>query len=115
MKPIVISGKGERPVLQPHEIICVEAANKYSCVRVNDPSDKEKGYRYYPVCSNLKKFQPLLRSKIFQQVHRSYIVNINYICGLGTRSLTLRGKVKKIVPLSKQFRAQLLAKLALIK
>jgi DNA-binding LytR/AlgR family response regulator len=115
MKPLVISGKGPKPVLQPEDIICIKADSRYCDVCVKDANNKQKGYKEIFTCTHLKRFEMLLRGPSFQRVSKSFIVNIKFIDEIDTGSLKLKYDMKQTIPLGRQYRTQLMRKLAVVK
>jgi two-component system LytT family response regulator len=88
------------------EIIYLEAINSYTNVVT--------GNRKFISSYNLQKFKLILDHHIFSQVHRSYIINLNYIRRYEhTGMLIMNNNVE--IPVSKNFKDDLLSHFSRVK
>lgn len=85
------------------DILYLEADRNYCQVFTKDKN--------YLLVNTLKNMEEKLPTKSFQRVHRSYIVNLNEINEFNHNNITIGNK---ILPLSKELRPELLAKLQTI-
>ncbi len=69
------------------------------------------GEKSYLLVNTLKNMEEKLPADTFQRIHRSFIVNINQVDEFNHGSLTIGSK---ILPLSKEMRAELMARLKLV-
>jgi len=95
---VVQSGNGER-LLDYADVECLEASRNYVSVFAND--------REYLLRETLSRLESRLEERGFLRVHRSYLVNRDWIAGVeagdhGTQDLVLRSGRK--VPLSRSRR-----------
>jgi DNA-binding LytR/AlgR family response regulator len=65
----------------------------------------------YLLVNTLKNMEDKLPTEIFQRIHRSYIVNIKHVNEVAQNHITVEGK---ILPLSKELRPELMARLRLV-
>ncbi|WP_435355959.1 LytR/AlgR family response regulator transcription factor [Emticicia sp. SJ17W-69] len=85
------------------DILYLEADRNYCQVFTKDKN--------YLLVNTLKNMEEKLPTKSFQRVHRSYIVNLKEINEFNHNNITIGNK---ILPLSKELRPELLAKLQTI-
>lgn len=76
------------------DLVYVEAFNRKSIYYLKNGEQIECVERFSSTCENL------LKNPAFLLVHRSFVVNLNYICTIGTVSLELSNG--KIIPLAQR-------------
>jgi DNA-binding LytR/AlgR family response regulator len=65
----------------------------------------------YLLVNTLKNMEDKLPTEVFQRIHRSYIVNLNYVDEVAQNHITVKNK---ILPLSKELRKDLLDRLRMV-
>lgn len=58
------------------------------------------------VSYNLSHFEDIVQHPAFKRIHRSYIVNINYVDGLDSNAVIVNNKQ---LPVSKQYAKEIMA------
>ncbi len=71
-RKIVVIDKQECVFLKVDDIVCAEANGAYTNIFL-------VGGKSYIVCKNLKTFSEKLPEEEFYRVHKSYVINVNYI------------------------------------
>ncbi len=74
------------------DILYLEAAGSYSKIFTTNEE--------LLVSYNLSHFESMIQNAIFKRIHRSYIININYVNGLESNSVIINNKN---IPVSKQY------------
>ena len=93
--------------LQFDDIIWIEALENYVGIHTYDNK--------YTILFTMKSLLSRLPAKMFERVHRSFIVNINKIEFLEEENLIIKTKAgKKDIPIAKSYRSKLNDKLNLI-
>jgi len=72
---IIIGTEGEIIFLKLKEIIYIECINRYTVVRTKK--------KYFETLIKMNKWEDILNSGDFYRVHKSYIVNLEYIKEIG--------------------------------
>jgi len=75
IKRLVINGNRETDIIELEEIIYIEASNSYSIFYLN--SDKR-----ITSSKSIKEYEQMLSTKGFFRVHKSFIVNVNYVLSI---------------------------------
>jgi DNA-binding LytR/AlgR family response regulator len=65
----------------------------------------------YLLVNTLKNMEDKLPTEVFQRIHRSYIVNLNYVDEVAQNHITVKNK---ILPLSKELRKDFLDRLRMV-
>lgn len=87
------------------EIIFIQCIDHRICIKTVD-----KVYQTYTY--NMASIQNKLNSNCFVKVHKSYIVNINHICKISSKYVTMRG-YNHDIPLGNPYREELKHKVML--
>lgn len=95
--------------------IFIKMANQYKKIKLSDILYLEAAGSYAKIFTtneelmvsyNLSHFEEMVQSPIFKRVHRSYIININYVSGLESNSVIINNKS---IPVSKQYTKEVMA------
>ena len=89
--------------IETKQICWIKAMNTYSKVCV--------GEKEYVFTQSLKQFEEKLMSTSMTRVHRSYIVNLDFVAGMTEGKLKVNGR---LIPIGKSYRPGLLAKFKII-
>ncbi len=100
---IFVKYQDKRVKLYIKDILYFESERNYSKIYT---SDKE-----FLLAVTLKKLEEKLPTDHFVRIHRSYIINISHIEAIADDHLVIS---KKVIPLSKSFKPQLLENLRMI-
>lgn len=106
LKNIVISDKGQQNIVAIHNIIAIEAQESYCVIHTTD--------KKYVASKNLKHFETVLEDlPQFFRVHKSWLVNKNFIKNYSKSDLSIQLSNGLITKLSKykksEFEAAILA------
>lgn len=96
-KPLYIKQDSIYKKISAKDIIYLEADGNYTVLHT-----KEKKYTYSMV---LRKIQEKLHFPFFLRIHRSYIINTDYVTSFESNSITLDNRYK--LPVSKQNRDEM--------
>lgn len=72
MKKVLIPGMNGKKVINPNEIIYIEADGKYSKVFLVGSSD-------YLTSKCLKELKTIFDQEYFCRIHRKYLINLQYL------------------------------------
>jgi len=100
---LLIKKKGKEFVVSLNQISTIESGGNYIYIHTNN--------QVYPMRSTMNKMQEKLDPKHFIRVHRSYIVNSNFIQEILTinpQEYKIKLKNNVVIPLSRNNRSELL-------
>lgn len=102
LKNIAIPYKSDFIVVKIHTIICIQACRAYSNVLVfNTDKQTEKTYTY---AKKLVYFEENLPKKLFVRVHRSWVINLNFIQSYSKKECKITLKNKQQIPISTTYK-----------
>jgi two-component system LytT family response regulator len=107
---IMINSEGITLFIKPDEIICLEADGAYSHIYHLSGDEMVKTLS----SQNLGKFEKILNSKRFLRVHKSYLVNTEFVASCRRTKLRLAaGKHNIDVPIARDRRKDILESIAM--
>jgi len=101
VKKIIIPKNGRNHYLDTQEIIYIEAKRAYVVLYTTESA--------YTFSKSLKHFEKLLEyNSNFIRVHRSFIINLDYLEQFGNHNSEIRLKNGKLLPISKSYKEHFL-------
>lgn len=105
LKTIAIPYKNDFAIVKINDIMCIQASRVYSNLIVYNTEKKiEKVYTY---SKTLGYFEETLPNNQFVRVHRSWIINFNYIKFYSKKENTITLENKQQIPVSKTYKEAL--------
>lgn len=102
LKNIAIPYKSDFTIVKIENIVCIQASRSYSNITVvNTDKNIEKSYTY---AKKLAYFEENLPKKQFIRIHRSWLINLNFIQAYSKKDSTITLENNLQIPVSKTYK-----------